>query len=380
MRHKWIVSDPKFESDLVNSKLKTAYWEGHRDFAYDFLRFVNPGTLVELGSQYGCSIFSFCQAKKDFKLRVQINAVDYWKGDIGAVDDGEAVFQMVNQIKDKYFSELNLRLYPMDFDSALSEFDDNSVDILHIDGGHKYEDVDHDFNTWLPKLKENGIILFHDVYSDIDQGSCDHWKYICEHYNVYFDFTHSCGLGVLFPKGDYWYKALEESGFFHYYKDLYYYRSRFKYLEFRFEELSHLYEDRYEGIKMQSRMIDERDQTIKNQTGIIDERDQTIKAQTGLIDERDQTIKVQAELIDERDQKIVAQDKLIEEYYVKSKDQEARIAQSDEKIIVLNDKITASSKQLAKETRQCQMYSDFIQSRWDIRYRWNKTKDKREKR
>ena len=309
----WVVSDPRYDADQLNPKLKFAYWEGHRDFAYDLLQFVRPERLVELGSQYGCSLFSFCQAVRDFKLDTEINAVDMWSGDIGAEITGEEVYALVQKTAATYYPEVNLHLFQMCFDDARPNFADNSIDILHIDGGHTFEDVEHDFTTWLPKLKENGIVLFHDVYSPIDQGSCDHWEKTKKEYDCYFDFTHSCGLGILFPKGRYWYDRLEEAGFFKYYKDLYFYRSKYKYTQERFDELKGLYEERYRAIEQQSKMIDERDARIAADERLVAEKDAAIASQTKLIEERDATIASQTKMIDERDERIAADEKLVAE-------------------------------------------------------------------
>ena len=342
----WVVSDPRYDADQLNPKLKFAYWEGHRDFAYDLLQFVRPERLVELGSQYGCSLFSFCQAVRDFKLDTEINAVDLWSGDIGAEITGEEVYALVQKTAATYYPEVNLHLFQMCFDDARPNFADNSIDILHIDGGHTFEDVEHDFTTWLPKLKENGIVLFHDVYSPIDQGSCDHWEKTKKEYDCYFDFTHSCGLGILFPKGRYWYDRLEEAGFFKYYKDLYFYRSKYKYTQERFDELKGLYEERYRAIEQQSKMIDERDAriaaderlvaekdaAIASQTKLIEERDATIASQTKMIDERDARIAADEKLVAEKDAAIASQTKLIEERNATIESQNQLIAERDERI------------------------------------------------
>lgn len=339
----WVVSDPRYDADQLNPKLKFAYWEGHRDFAYDLLQFVRPERLVELGSQYGCSLFSFCQAVRDFKLDTEINAVDMWSGDIGAEITGEEVYALVQKTAATYYPEVNLHLFQMCFDDARPNFADNSIDILHIDGGHTFEDVEHDFTTWLPKLKENGIVLFHDVYSPIDQGSCDHWEKTKKEYDCYFDFTHSCGLGILFPKGRYWYDRLEEAGFFKCYKDLYFYRSKYKYTQERFDELKGLYEERYRAIEQQSKMIDERDARIAADERLVAEKDAAIASQTKLIEERDATIASQTKMFAERisaDEKLVAekdaaiasQTKLIEERNATIESQNKLIAERDERI------------------------------------------------
>ena len=337
----WVVSDPSYDADQLNPKLKFAYWEGHRDFAYDLLHFVRPARLVELGSQYGCSLFTFCQAVRDFKLNTEINAVDMWSGDIGAEMSGEEVYALVQKTAATYYPEVKLHLFQMRFDQALPDFADESIDILHIDGGHTFEDVERDFTTWLPKLKENGIVLFHDVYSPIDQGSCDHWEKTKKEYDCYFDFTHSCGLGVLFPKGRYWYDKLEAAGFFKYYKDLYFYRSKYKYTQARFDELKGLYEERYLAIEHQSKMIDERDARIAADEKLVVEKDAAIANQSKMIDERDARIAADEKLVAEKDAAIANQSKMIDE-------RDARIA-ADEKLVAEKDAAIEAQAKLIDE-------------------------------
>ena len=366
----WVVSDPSYDADQLNPKLKFAYWEGHRDFAYDLLHFVRPARLVELGSQYGCSLFTFCQAVRDFKLNTEINAVDMWSGDIGAEITGEEVYALVQKTAATYYPEVKLHLFQMRFDQALSDFADESIDILHIDGGHTFEDVERDFTTWLPKLKENGIVLFHDVYSPIDQGSCDHWEKTKKEYDCYFDFTHSCGLGVLFPKGRYWYDKLEAAGFFKYYKDLYFYRSKYKYTQARFDELKGLYEERYQAIEQQSKMIDERDAriaadeklvaekdaAIEQQSKMIDERDARIAADEKLVAEKDAAIEQQSKMIDERDARIAADEKLVAE-------KDAAIEQQSKMIDERDARIAADEKLVAEKDAAIEAQAKLIDER-----------------
>ena len=87
-KNKWVYNKPSFESDIYNKEMmKYSPWSGHRNFVYDFMAYKKPGVVVELGSYYGCSAFTFLQAVKDMELETKFYAVDTWKGDIYTKDD-----------------------------------------------------------------------------------------------------------------------------------------------------------------------------------------------------------------------------------------------------------------------------------------------------
>jgi hypothetical protein len=194
---KWKYFEPKFEYE---EKFQDAAWPwvGHKFFAYDLVTNVKPKRIVELGTHYGTSLWSFCQAVKDHNIETELNAVDTWKGDKHAGFYGEEVFETVKQINNKYYPALKINLIRKTFDEALAEFEDNSVDILHIDGLHTYKAVKHDFESWLSKVKVNGIIIFHDIkVSEYDFGVYKFWDELRIEYST-IGFFHSFGLGVLF--------------------------------------------------------------------------------------------------------------------------------------------------------------------------------------
>jgi hypothetical protein len=90
------------------------------------------------------------------------------------------------------------KLLRMKFDEALNHIEDNSVDLLHIDGLHTYDAVKHDFESWLPKMAPGGIILFHDI--SVLQDGFGVWKLWNElkiSYKNRMEFHHSYGLGVI---------------------------------------------------------------------------------------------------------------------------------------------------------------------------------------
>jgi predicted O-methyltransferase YrrM len=48
--------------------------------------------------------------------------------------------------------------------NAANLFRDKSLDFVFIDASHEYEDVRDDILSWLPKVKEGGVIAGHDYY------------------------------------------------------------------------------------------------------------------------------------------------------------------------------------------------------------------------
>jgi predicted O-methyltransferase YrrM len=170
-------------------------WVEHIPFAFWLIETTKPDVFVELGTHYGISYFSFCQAVQQTGLKSTCYAVDTWKGDEHAGFYDEKVFEFVKEINEKYNSFSTL--CRSTFDQALHLFKDNSIDILHIDGLHTYDAVKHDFESWLPKMSEGGIMIFHDTnVTDHGFGVYQLWEELIKKY-PFFEFKHGYGLGIL---------------------------------------------------------------------------------------------------------------------------------------------------------------------------------------
>ena len=171
-------------------------WVEHLPFAFWVVEALHPGLFVELGTHNGHSYFSFCQAIKRLGLNTPSYAVDTWRGDDHAGHYDEAVFQQVSSYNQSHYREFS-SLLRCTFDEAVARFADGTIDLLHIDGFHTYEVVRHDFETWLPKLSNKAVVLFHDT--NVREGSFGVHKFFSQISKNYphFEFIHGHGLGVL---------------------------------------------------------------------------------------------------------------------------------------------------------------------------------------
>ena len=196
----WTFFNSEFVTDTYLPDMKQSPWAGHRAFAYDLVRYLQPKRFVELGTAQGTSFFTMCQAVLDGGFNTECTAVDTWAGDPQSGYYENDVFERVQSIRDEYCPQI-ATLARSTFDEALLRFEDKSIDLLHIDGLHTFEAVTHDYETWIPKLAENGVVMFHDIAVTRDDfGVYKLWDRLKRQF-PHIEFSHSFGLGVLFPKG-----------------------------------------------------------------------------------------------------------------------------------------------------------------------------------
>ncbi|MGF6229266.1 putative HAD superfamily hydrolase/putative nucleic acid-binding Zn-ribbon protein [Inquilinus ginsengisoli] len=176
--------------------LLTSAWLEHAPFAFSLVQMLKPQSIVELGTHHGFSFLAFCQAVETCGLGTRCYAIDTWMGDDQAGFYGEDVFNKLQAIVTEAYPGF-ASLLRNSFNDAAPYFAEGDVDLLHIDGAHRYEDVAQDFNLWLPKLSKRGVILFHDTnVRHSDFGVWKLWKEIAPQYPS-FEFIHGHGLGVL---------------------------------------------------------------------------------------------------------------------------------------------------------------------------------------
>ncbi len=171
-------------------------WAEHTPFAMFLTELLRPRVFVELGTYAGASYCAFCQASQILNVQMECSAVDTWEGDLHAGNYPADVLKDLKIHHDPRYGKFS-KLLQMTFDEALKQMPDDSIDLLHIDGLHTYEAVKHDYDTWLPKMSERGVIIFHDTaVVERDFGVKAFWEEVQKDH-LHFEFKHGHGLGVL---------------------------------------------------------------------------------------------------------------------------------------------------------------------------------------
>lgn len=169
---------------MIDIETLPSAWKGHRQFANTLMRRNNPKITVDLGVDYGYSLFSLAESKIG-----EVYGIDSFEGDIHAGHHADAYDTVMKVIGENQYD--NITVIKGFFDDVAKTWN-KPIDILHIDGLHTYQAALNDYKTWSPFLTENAVILMHDVTSF--PGVYQVYQEIPMHKT---HFSHSAGLGVL---------------------------------------------------------------------------------------------------------------------------------------------------------------------------------------
>lgn len=129
----------------------------------------NPAvkSMIEIGSLYGesASIFLAFPIEKLYC----IDTWEDWSSNKKEFKFNISYGELHQTIFNKRLNKdiLSKRCVPIqDYSHKASKlFESNSIDIIYIDGSHKYEDVLNDMNQYFPKLKTGGFLCGHDYHT-----------------------------------------------------------------------------------------------------------------------------------------------------------------------------------------------------------------------
>lgn len=267
----WKFHDPVFESDLADPVHRLGPWHGHRWFMYDLVRWGNPANIVFLGPGPGLSLFAAAQAIKDAALSTRVIAIDSWTGEIENRQDIDDGFQVVERVMAKYFSSVDFTARRSETVTACGDFAEDAIDLLHIQDLPRGSGAQRYVDAWLPKLRDNGLLLIHDVERENSESAAVVRDMVARYGG--FVFPQSYGLAVIAPKGTLGWDQLlarESVG-----EALLYYPLRANAF--------------LQGVQLNDHvaMVEERDELVKRQDDIIADRDRTIGYLVEKVDEQE---------------------------------------------------------------------------------------------
>lgn len=176
--------------------LAPSAWHELIPVAHWLVKSTRPRILVELGTHAGVSFSAFCSAMRRHSVAGNAFAVDTWRGDEHAGHYEESVYEKLRDFINSDFGDF-AQLLRLDFRAASDSFSESSVDFLHVDGFHTYDAVKHDFETWLGKLSERSVVIFHNTNCrNPGFGVWRFWEEISRRYPS-FEFLHGNGLGLV---------------------------------------------------------------------------------------------------------------------------------------------------------------------------------------
>ncbi len=128
------------------------------------------GRAVEVGVCWGGLTWYGAQIARDnFSSWVSVDPWNIGSSDLPDGWDWEDIYQgYLMNLRDSGIDDF-VETKRMKSVEAAEQEEDESIDLVFIDGDHAYESCKQDIDSWFPKLKKGGVLLGHD-YSEKFEG------------------------------------------------------------------------------------------------------------------------------------------------------------------------------------------------------------------
>lgn len=122
------------------------------------------GLIVEIGSGRGGSISTLGLSNPEARLINIDKFSSYDEETAYGVSKDYQGFKYEDFRKNVYPFNLNLQTIQKWSDEAIDDIEDESVDLLFIDGNHSYLNCKNDIVNYMPKVKKGGVLAIHDYH------------------------------------------------------------------------------------------------------------------------------------------------------------------------------------------------------------------------
>lgn len=170
-------------------------WRGHLPFGIFLIDILQPRAIAELGTRYAVSYCVFCRAVKEMALNTRCFTINAGHGDAyPGISEPEVLFDLKEQ-HEHFYAEVS-GINQSTFDAVWDYSPARTFDLVHLSGFRPDEAVKQDFEKWLPRMTDRGVVLFHDINVGEGNSGGRLWRELKLRY-PHFEFVHSGGLGVL---------------------------------------------------------------------------------------------------------------------------------------------------------------------------------------
>jgi predicted O-methyltransferase YrrM len=163
-------------------------WKGHESFAMWLVHRIQPKVTVDLGFDRGLSTIAFAYKNKGHVYGIDWFEEGLYSEKCFALD--AAFSNIADAIRFNYVKNIHLIIGPF---KDVSKTWNKKIDLLHIDWAHSYGALSLHYENWKKYLRENSVLLIHDVVSHPTQVG----RFFNELPYPKYLFPHANGLGVV---------------------------------------------------------------------------------------------------------------------------------------------------------------------------------------
>lgn len=136
--------------EKINRLAQLNTWDLYHLFSYA-KRIPRGGTYLEIGSFMGGSLLCAYEATRASDKYTSVNFI--------AIEPAARAPLLKNTQDIPHFKHIK-----SNSNIAKDQIENNSIDLLFIDGDHSYEQCKRDIKNYWPKLKKDGVLLGHDYH------------------------------------------------------------------------------------------------------------------------------------------------------------------------------------------------------------------------
>ena len=155
------------KSDALRAALAIDGWMSEDELSWLYDRAREMASIIEIGAWKGRTTKALLEG-----CWGPVYAVDHWEGTPGEpLQQEKGVYKQFMQNVGGYgylWGRVNLRIVREASPAAAVMFRDASVDMVFIDGDHRYEAVKADIEAWRPKARK--LIAGHDYGNAVTPG------------------------------------------------------------------------------------------------------------------------------------------------------------------------------------------------------------------